>query len=80
MEIAKRGSGYAEKSLEEIDRWMLSAFRICVEATEAMEDLMVRRAIHAIFYNLNQDLQWYLRRVAVERKDKERQKRLKGYP
>jgi leucyl-tRNA synthetase len=74
MEIAEKGEGQAGSSLEEIDRWMLSRLQGYVwEATEAMEDLMVRRAIHAIFYNLNQDLQWYLRRVAGERDDKKRE-------
>ncbi|MFB0543290.1 MAG: leucine--tRNA ligase, partial [Candidatus Bathyarchaeia archaeon] len=74
MEIAKGEEGGAVGLLEEIDRWMLSRLQGYVkEATEAMEVLMVRRAIHAAFYNLNQDLQWYLRRVAEERSNKERE-------
>jgi len=74
MEIAEKGSGHAGSSLDEIDRWMLSRLQGYVwEATAAMEELMVRRAIHAVFYNLNQDLQWYLRRVAGERGNKERE-------
>jgi leucyl-tRNA synthetase len=51
--------------LRDIDQWMLSRLqRHIAEATEAMEELRVRRAIHAILYNMNQDLDWYLRRVA----------------
>jgi leucyl-tRNA synthetase len=73
MEIAGKGEGGAGGPLEEVDQWMLSRLQGNVwEATAAMEELMVRRAIHAIFYNLNQDLQWYLRRVAGERSNRER--------
>ena len=68
METAKRGKGSEEGPLEETDRWMLSRLQgYLKEATEAMEELRVRRAIHAAFYKLNQDIQWYLRRVAAER-------------
>lgn len=79
MEIAKRGKGYIEGSLEEVDRWMLSRLQGYVwEATEAMEELMIRRAIQAFFYNLNQDLSWYLNRVDGERNDRERQETIQG--
>ena len=75
MEVAKRGHGKRGGSLEKIDQWMLSRLQSQVwEATGAMEELMVRRAIHALFYNLNQDLQWYLRRVAGERNNKRRER------
>ncbi len=68
METIKRGRGTPTAPLEEIDRWMLSRLHRAIrEATWAMEEMKVRRAIHAAFYNLNQDLQWYLRRVAAER-------------
>jgi len=75
VEIAKKGRGDSRGSLDEVDRWMLSRLQGYVwEATGAMEELMVRRAIHSFFYNLNQDVQWYLRRVAGERKDKGRER------
>ena len=74
IEITEKGEEHEGGSLEEIDRWMLSRLQGYVwEATAAMEEMMVRRAVHAAFYNLNQDLQWYLRRVAGERNDKKRE-------
>jgi len=75
MVVTKKGRGKKGRSPEEIDKWMLSRLQEDVwEATEAMEELTVRRAIHALFYNLNQDLQWYLRRVAVERNNNKRER------
>ncbi len=51
--------------LHVIDRWMLSTLQRRVEkTTEAMEELRIREAIHQAFYLLDQDVRWYLSRVA----------------
>ncbi|MFB0567585.1 MAG: class I tRNA ligase family protein, partial [Candidatus Bathyarchaeia archaeon] len=50
------------------DRWMLSRLQYHIRrATEAMDKLAVRKAIHSALYELEQDFQWYLRRTAEER-------------
>lgn len=78
VEILKTTNGYVG-DFSEIDRWMLSRLqRHIKEATEAMAELKVRKAIHAIFYNLNQDLDWYMRRVEPQRKDESRRKVVDG--
>ena len=41
-------------------------------ATEAMDKLMVRKAVHSIFYMLEQDFQWYLRRISKDKDDPKR--------
>jgi leucyl-tRNA synthetase len=62
----------SEKSLTAIDRWMLSRLQEHIKkATEAMDKLAVRKAIHSILYELDQDLQWYQRRV-TDQKEKRR--------
>jgi len=56
-----------------IDQWMFSRLQEHVKAaTEAMDKLMVRKAIHSALYLLDQDFQWYLRRIAGERENPER--------
>jgi leucyl-tRNA synthetase len=63
----------SEKSLKLIDKWMLSRLQKHIEmTTEAMNKLAVRKAIHSILYELDQDFQWYQRRITGE---KERAKR-----
>jgi leucyl-tRNA synthetase len=50
--------------LTTIDRWMLSRLQGHIKkATEAMEKLAVRKAIHTILFELDQDLQWYQKRA-----------------
>jgi leucyl-tRNA synthetase len=65
--------GVSEKPLTATDRWMLSRLQGYIgEATEAMGKLAVRKAIHSMLYELDQDLQWYQRRNAdqkTKRKD-----------
>ncbi|MEM2104354.1 MAG: leucine--tRNA ligase [Candidatus Bathyarchaeia archaeon] len=52
------------ETLTTIDMWMLSRLQEHIEkATEAMEKLEVRKAIHTILFELEQDLQWYQKRV-----------------
>jgi leucyl-tRNA synthetase len=43
-----------------------------VDANEAMTELKVRRTIHAALYNLNQDLDWYSKRVSSKRERSDR--------
>jgi leucyl-tRNA synthetase len=53
-----------KKSLTAIDKWMQSRLQEHIRrATEAMDKLAVRKAIHSILYELDQDFQWYQRRV-----------------
>lgn len=63
---AKRES--TDTSLALIDRWMLSRLEDHKKtAMKAMDKLMVRKAIHSALYLLDQDFQWYLRRIAGEK-------------
>ncbi len=55
------------------DRWMISRLQYHIRrATEAMDKLAVRKAIHSALYELEQDFQWYLRRIAEERESPKR--------
>jgi leucyl-tRNA synthetase len=70
MKIVEQGQG-SSVNLRDIDRWMLSRLQGHIsEANNAMKELRIRKTIHAALYNLNQDLDWYLKRV--NSKDKER--------
>ena len=52
----------------EIDMWMLSRLQESIsEANVAMQEMKVRKTIHAALYNLNQDQEWYMKRVAPHR-------------
>jgi leucyl-tRNA synthetase len=54
----------SKEELTPIDRWMLSRLQEHIrKATEAMEELAVRKAIHTILFELEQDLQWYQKRA-----------------
>jgi len=53
-----------DASLTQIDKWMLSRLQVHIKAaTEAMDKLAVRKAIHSVLYGIDQDFQWYLRRT-----------------
>jgi leucyl-tRNA synthetase len=57
-----------EYELLEIDQWMLSKLQSYIkEADEAMEELRVRKTIHAALYDLNKDLDWYIKRVEINK-------------
>jgi leucyl-tRNA synthetase len=69
-EIAKTQSKgkVSEKLLTTIDRWMLTRLQEHTKnATESMDKLAVRKAIHSALYELEQDLQWYQMRVASQK-------------
>jgi leucyl-tRNA synthetase len=56
-----------------IDRWMLSRLNQHIKnATEAMDKLAVRKAVHTVLYELDQDLQWYQRRTASRKESPKR--------
>jgi leucyl-tRNA synthetase len=60
-------------SLTPIDRWMLSRLQDHIgKATEAMNKLAVRKAIHSVLYELDQDFQWYQKRIAGQKKASKR--------
>jgi len=73
-EIAKtKRRKVLKKSLTLPDRWMLSRLQGHIRmATEAMDKLAVRKAIHSALYELDQDFQWYTRRITAQRKNPKR--------
>ena len=73
IEVTKMGREVTEGSLIAIDRWMISRLQEHIKmATEAMDKLKVRKAIHSALYLLDQDFQWYLRRISGDREIQER--------
>jgi leucyl-tRNA synthetase len=67
------------KLLTIIDRWMLSRLQEHIKkATEAMNKLAVRKAIHSILYELDRDFQWYEKRIANQ-KEKMKRKSIIAY-
>lgn len=72
-EVSRMGKETTSGSLALIDKWMVSRLQEHIKtATEAMDKLMVRKAIHSALYLLDQDFQWYLRRIAEEKDSPER--------
>ncbi|MEM3640365.1 MAG: leucine--tRNA ligase, partial [Candidatus Bathyarchaeia archaeon] len=68
-EAAKTQKKEVFEELTSIDRWMLSRLQEHVKrTTEAMEKLTARKAIHTIVFELEQDLQWYLKRAKATKK------------
>lgn len=57
-----------EKELGPVDRWMLSRLQgHIMRVTESMEKLAVRKAINTILFELEQDVQWYRKRVETSK-------------
>jgi leucyl-tRNA synthetase len=49
------------------DKWLVSRLqRTIAETSASMDRLRIREAIHHTLYSLDQDLQWYLKRVAAK--------------
>ncbi len=68
VEIKQTKKESKDAPLALIDRWMFSRLEDHKRtATEAMDKLMVRKAIHSALYLLDQDFQWYLRRISGEK-------------
>jgi leucyl-tRNA synthetase len=64
QEVSK-ASDIEKSKLSVADKWLLSRIqRTIALATEAMEKLRVREALHHIVYILDQDIVWYLKRTA----------------
>jgi leucyl-tRNA synthetase len=75
VEIAKTRSKekVSKKMLSTIDRWMLTQLQEHImTATEFMDKLAVRKAIHSALYELDQDFQWYQTRIANQKKNPKR--------
>jgi leucyl-tRNA synthetase len=57
---------YYQRDVEDIytlDRWLLSKFQRAVKETrEAMDNLQTRRAVNTAFFEVMNDVRWYLRR------------------
>jgi len=65
------GSENVEFSLE--DRWLISRLQKTTKSTtEAMDELRVREAVNYALYELDQDLQWYLKRSPIENSSESR--------
>ena len=61
----------ASSSLTDLDKWMISRLQDHVKkATEAMDKLAVRKAIHTVIYELDQDFQWYQKRTSSQTVDR----------
>jgi leucyl-tRNA synthetase len=70
VEKSSRLSQHKKSLLTLIDKWMLSRLQEHVKmATEAMDKMAVRKAIHNALYELDQDFQWYLRRTADQKEN-----------
>jgi leucyl-tRNA synthetase len=68
FEMAEKVKAAKEAKPEQAeDRWMLSRLqRIAAQTTESMDRLRVRETIHHVLYSLEQDLQWYEKRVRAK--------------
>jgi leucyl-tRNA synthetase len=76
-DVIAAGKGNSTE-LKDIDRWMLSKLQGHIaDANEAMEELKVRKTIHAALYNLNVDMDWYRKRTARYLDDPERAEAIK---
>jgi len=55
------------------DRWMLSRLQEHIKrATDAMDKMAVRKAIHSVLYESEQDFQWYQKRIANQKEQANR--------
>jgi leucyl-tRNA synthetase len=68
FEMAEKCKSAAPKTPEQPeDKWLASRLqRTAALTTESMDRLRVREAVHHILYSLEQDLQWYLKRVGAK--------------
>jgi leucyl-tRNA synthetase len=71
--IETQPSKITTKPRTQPDKWILSRLQDHINtATDGMNKLTVRKAIHSSLYELEQDLQWYARRTADQRDNKQR--------
>jgi leucyl-tRNA synthetase len=58
-----------KKIMELEDRWLISKLQHTIaNTTLSMDKLRAREALHLILYSLDQDLQWYKKRVKTKRR------------
>ncbi len=51
------------KEIDHLDRWLISRFQKAIRETrDAMEKLQTRRAVNSAFFEVMNDVRWYLRR------------------
>jgi len=63
MQFRKKDSA----QLEQEDKWILSRLQhIVEETTAAMDKLRVRESLHNVIYTMDQDMQWYFKRVTAK--------------
>jgi len=75
VETVQARTNFKGGQLTLTDRWMLSRLQEHIKtATESMDKLMVRKTIHSALYVLDQDFQWYTRRIAEEKKAPKRKR------
>ena len=68
--VVSLGQPSERPRLSLVDRWLLSRVQRHVKAaTEAMERVRVREACHIALFELDKDVQWYLKRVEGELQD-----------
>jgi leucyl-tRNA synthetase len=65
--IEKKVGIAKEEKIELEDRWLISKLQHNIgETTSSMDSLRVREALHNILYLLDQDLQWYKKRITAK--------------
>jgi len=64
--IKMKDDSFYDDGLTLLDEWLISKTnRVIANVTEAMEKLKIREAILEILYNLDQDIQWYIKRISA---------------
>ena len=66
MEKIKKSD--SRDTLTDMDRWMLSRLHIHIKETiDSLEKFQTRKALQACFFNLMNDVQWYLKRTKANK-------------
>ncbi|MCP8322098.1 MAG: class I tRNA ligase family protein [archaeon] len=67
MSVINLQEGYEDVELSNLDRWLISRLQRIIKAVkESMDKLRIREAINYSLYELDQDIQWYMRRSPME--------------
>ncbi len=63
FELVKEHYGKEIKEIDHLDRWLISRFQKAVRETrDAMERLQTRKAVNSAFFEVMNDVRWYLKR------------------
>ncbi|ADB58338.1 leucyl-tRNA synthetase [Archaeoglobus profundus DSM 5631] len=63
FELVKEHYTKEIKEIDHLDRWLISRFQKAVKETrDAMEKLQTRRAVNSAFFEVLNDIRWYLKR------------------